>query len=79
MENVVTLAIELGYLKIPAGTYVELNKTKNIPDDQLVIITTGQPGRADVGTVQNGKQRAPGRKAEKRRYGYPVVNAGSRK
>src|SRR5699024_1243509 len=35
MENVVALAIELGYLKIPAGTYVELNKTKNIPDDQL--------------------------------------------
>ncbi len=44
MENVVTLAIELGYLKIPAGTYVELNKTKNIPDDQLVIITTGSQG-----------------------------------
>ena len=44
MENVVALAIELGYLKIPAGTYVELNKTKNIPDDQLVIITTGSQG-----------------------------------
>ena len=44
MENVVALAIELGYLKIPAGTYVELDKTKNIPDDQLVIITTGSQG-----------------------------------
>jgi len=44
MENVVALAIELGYLKIPAGTYVDLNKTKNIPDDELVIITTGSQG-----------------------------------
>ena len=44
MENVVALAVELGYLKIPAGTYVDLNKTKNIPDDELVIITTGSQG-----------------------------------
>lgn len=44
MENVVTLAIELGYLHIPAGAYVELNKTRNIPDNELVIITTGSQG-----------------------------------
>lgn len=44
MENVVTLAVELGYLKIPPGAYVDLNKTKNIPDKELVIITTGSQG-----------------------------------
>lgn len=44
MENVVTLAVELGYLKIPPGSYVDLNKTKNIPDNELVIITTGSQG-----------------------------------
>ena len=44
MENVVGLAQDLGYLHIPAGSYVELNKTKNIPDNQLVIITTGSQG-----------------------------------
>jgi len=44
MDNVVTLAKELGYLHFPAGTYVELDKTKHIPDDQLVIITTGSQG-----------------------------------
>ncbi len=44
MDNVVNLAIELGYLQLPAGIYVELNKTKNIPDSQLVIITTGSQG-----------------------------------
>ena len=44
MENVVKLAVELGYLKLPAGSYVELNKTKNIPDNKMVIITTGSQG-----------------------------------
>lgn len=44
MENVVALAIELGYLDIPAGTLVDLKMTKNIPDDKLVIITTGSQG-----------------------------------
>jgi len=44
MENVVALAIELGYLDIPAGTIVDLKMTKNIPDDKLVIITTGSQG-----------------------------------
>lgn len=44
MINVVTLAIELGYLKVPANTLVDINKTKNIPDKELVIITTGSQG-----------------------------------
>ena len=44
MENVVALAIELGYLDIPPGTLVDLKMTKNIPDDKLVIITTGSQG-----------------------------------
>ena len=44
MENVVALAIELGYLDIPPGTLVDLKMTRNIPDDKLVIITTGSQG-----------------------------------
>ncbi len=44
MVNVVSLATELGYLKIPANTMVDINKTKNIPDKELVIITTGSQG-----------------------------------
>lgn len=44
MENVVALAIELGYLDIPAGTLVDLRTARNIPDDKLVIITTGSQG-----------------------------------
>ncbi len=44
MENVVRLAEELGYLRIPKGIMVDINETKNIPDNKLVIITTGSQG-----------------------------------
>lgn len=44
MENVVALAVELGYLKFPKSSFIDLNKTKNIPDNELVIITTGSQG-----------------------------------
>lgn len=44
MEKVVKLAIELGYLNIPDGVLVDLKMTRDIPDDQLVIITTGSQG-----------------------------------
>ena len=44
MEKVVKLAIELGYLNIPEGVLVDLKMTRDIPDDQLVIITTGSQG-----------------------------------
>ena len=44
MENVVKLAIELGYLNIPDGVLVDLKMTRDIPDDKLVLITTGSQG-----------------------------------
>lgn len=44
MENVVSIAEELGYIKIKKGTLVDINRTKNIPDKELVIITTGSQG-----------------------------------
>jgi ribonuclease J len=44
MERVVNIASELGYLDIPEGTLVNIRSAKNIPDDQLVIITTGSQG-----------------------------------
>ena len=44
MDNVVHLAQELGYIKFPKGSYVELNKANNIPDNEMVIITTGSQG-----------------------------------
>ena len=44
MVNVVNLALELGYISIPAGVLVDINKLKGIPDRELVIITTGSQG-----------------------------------
>lgn len=44
MENVVKLATELGYIQMPADAYVDLKHAQNIPDDQLVVITTGSQG-----------------------------------
>ncbi|MCQ4635904.1 ribonuclease J [Anaerovorax odorimutans] len=44
MVNVVALAQELGYIKIPANVLVDINKIRNIPDKELVIITTGSQG-----------------------------------
>ena len=44
MVNVISLAIELGYLKIPKGVLIDINEAKNIPDKELVIITTGSQG-----------------------------------
>ncbi|MGI6733142.1 MAG: ribonuclease J [Anaerovoracaceae bacterium] len=44
MINVVNIAKEIGYLKIPDKTLVDINKAKNIKDSELVIITTGSQG-----------------------------------
>ncbi len=44
MVNVVNIAMELGYLNVPANALIDINKTKNIPDKELVIITTGSQG-----------------------------------
>ena len=44
IENIVSIAEELGYIRIPKGTLLDINKTKKIPDKELVIITTGSQG-----------------------------------
>jgi len=44
MVNVVNIAREIGYLKIPGDVLVDINKAKNIKDSELVIITTGSQG-----------------------------------
>jgi ribonuclease J len=44
MVNVLNLAIDLGYVRIPAGVLIDVNKIKNIPDKELVVITTGSQG-----------------------------------
>lgn len=44
MINVVTKALELGYLRIPEGLLAELDDIGRIPPEKLVLITTGSQG-----------------------------------
>ena len=44
MENMLKVAQELGYIKIPAGTLVELGATKSLPKNKVVIVSTGSQG-----------------------------------
>ena len=44
MENVMKVATELGYMKLPRNTVVDINKIKSLPLEQQVIITTGSQG-----------------------------------
>ena len=46
MVNVISTASELGYLKIPANTLIEIDQVKNYPDEQMVLITTGSQGES---------------------------------
>ena len=44
MENIMRVSTELGYMKVPKGTLMELNKLQQLPLRQQVIVTTGSQG-----------------------------------
>ena len=44
MENMLKVAQELGYLKIPAGLIVDLAQSKSLPNNKVVIVSTGSQG-----------------------------------
>ena len=44
MENVLKVAQELGYIKVPAGTIVDLGAIKSLPKNKVVIVSTGSQG-----------------------------------
>ena len=44
MENVLKVAQELGYIKVPAGTIVDLGAIKSLPKNKIVIVSTGSQG-----------------------------------
>ncbi len=44
MENIMKVSTELGYMKVPKNTLVDINKIKGLPLDQQVIVTTGSQG-----------------------------------
>ena len=44
MENMLKVAQELGYIKVPAGTIVDLGVIKSLPKSKVVIVSTGSQG-----------------------------------
>lgn len=44
MVNVMSVAVELGYIKVPSGTLIDIDQIQNYPEDRMVIITTGSQG-----------------------------------
>ncbi len=46
MVNIISTAIELGYLDVPDNIIISIEELKNYSDDQIVIITTGSQGES---------------------------------
>ena len=44
MVNIITVAQELGYIRIPDNTLIDIEQLKNYPDEKTVLITTGSQG-----------------------------------
>ena len=44
MLNIVNAAIELGYMKVPAGVLVDINEIKRFKPNELTVVTTGSQG-----------------------------------
>ena len=44
MENIMKVSTELGYMKVPRNTLMDINKIKGLPKNKQVIITTGSQG-----------------------------------
>ncbi len=46
MVNIITTAMELGYINIPDNLLIDIEMMKNYTDNQLVLVTTGSQGEA---------------------------------
>ena len=46
MLNIVSAAIELGYMKVPAGVLIDINEIKRYKPSELTLITTGSQGES---------------------------------
>ncbi len=46
MVNIIGTASELGYIKVPENTIIDIEEMKKYTDDKLVLITTGSQGES---------------------------------
>ena len=52
MENILVVASELGYMKIPKGTVIKLDEIKRYPPNKVVVCTTGSQGEPMAGLAR---------------------------
>ncbi len=59
MENMVEVASDLGYLKVPKNTIIDIKDMKNYKPSEIVVITTGSQGEpmAALGRMALGEHR----------------------
>ena len=70
MVRNMTIAADLGYLKVPEGVLIDYKKAGNVPDEEIVYMSTGLPGRADGRALAHGQPRPPDRD-RRGRHGDP--------
>lgn len=46
MENVLRVAMDLGYMEVPKDTLVDINTIGSLPKNKVVVITTGSQGES---------------------------------
>ncbi len=52
MVETINVASELGYLRLPPGILLPLNATRNLPPEQVVLMTTGSQGEPTSALVR---------------------------
>ena len=60
MEQVIELAQDLGYLRIPPGVLVSQDQAKHIPDNELLVVAAGSQGQvgSSLSRIANGTHEA---------------------
>ena len=56
MVDTVNVASDLGYLRLPPGILLPLNSTRNLPPEQVVLLTTGSQGEPTSALVRIAKE-----------------------
>lgn len=59
MEKAITTALDLGFLKVPKGTFIKLNTIDNYPPNKVTILSTGSQGQESsaLGRMARGEHK----------------------